>query len=207
MAFGAEEKRELLRRVARYMKQGPQSIAGNQITGDALENVLAEGIRGSVRIPERQVAKALIQHLRERAHILCCPGDDTYAFVHRTFLEFFFADDLRRRFEQDKSPAKGQMSVEQLSEEQLIKLFSDHVRDETWQEILSLLAGMLDATVVGRIVDALLALPDDGDVPYALFLAARCIGAWFKDELSAACEQVRTRLILLIVFGLFITLL
>jgi predicted NACHT family NTPase len=39
----------------------------------------------------RDVARLMIRQLRERNFILCYLGADNYAFVHRTFLEFFAA--------------------------------------------------------------------------------------------------------------------
>lgn len=164
-AFDTEEKQNLLRQVARAMQQGPQGLAGNLLDKDTLSAVIESAITGLVRPPERRVANALVKHLRDRVYILCFLGGDRFGFVHRTFLEFFCADDLRVRFEKKKS----------LSEDQLIALFVDHLGDDPWQEVLSLLAGLLDTSIVGRIVERLLQICDEPQARPATFLAATCL--------------------------------
>ncbi len=185
LAFDSEEKQTLLRRVARHMQEGPQGLAGNVIAADALEDVIVEATQSLVRSPVHQVARALINHLRERVYILCFLGAETYAFVHRTFLEFFCADDICLRFDKKKD----------LTETQLLKIFVEHSKDETWQEVLSLLAGMLDAGVVGRIVQTLLALTNFESANHAVFLAARCLSeVRRRSELSEAVIITQERL-------------
>ena len=44
----------------------------------------------------------MIGQLRERNFILCYVGVDNYAFVHRTFLEYFCASEFVRQFEKEK---------------------------------------------------------------------------------------------------------
>ena len=44
------------------------------------------------------IATAMLRQFRERNFILSLFGGGVYGFVHRAFLEYFCADDLRRRF-------------------------------------------------------------------------------------------------------------
>ena len=46
----------------------------------------------------RAAARALVEQLRTRNFILCYLGADSYAFVHRTFLEYFCAADIVHQF-------------------------------------------------------------------------------------------------------------
>jgi predicted NACHT family NTPase len=161
-----KDKRGLLLRVARAMQSSEQGLAGNLIDEDTLERTLAGGLEGMPGLRPERAARALIEQLRGRNFMLCSVGGRSYAFVHRTFLEYFCAVEIRERFQTEQS-----LSLEQLKTE----IFG-HWADETWHEVLSLLAGMLAPRFVGEILDWLLDRPDPNDTCHHVFLAARCIG-------------------------------
>jgi predicted NACHT family NTPase len=78
--------------------------------------------------------------------MLCSVGGYSYAFVHRTFLEYFCAVEIRERFQTDQT-----LSFEQLKTETF-----GHWADESWHEVLCLLAGMIAPRLVAQILEYLL---------------------------------------------------
>ncbi|MEI6332819.1 MAG: hypothetical protein WCP16_26540, partial [Pseudanabaena sp. ELA645] len=84
--------------------------------------------------------------MRERNFILCYRGADIYGFVHRTFLEYFCAAELLHRFEKERS-----LSFEQLRDD----VFGQHWQDETWNEVLRLICGMIDPKFAGMLIEFL----------------------------------------------------
>ena len=93
----------------------------------------------------RAAARTVVDHLRLRNFILCFVGADSYAFVHRTFLEYFCAAEFVHRFNVAKT----------LDIDGLIALFDDHCRQDEWREVLRLICGQIDEAFVGRIVERL----------------------------------------------------
>jgi predicted NACHT family NTPase len=75
-------------------------------------------------------------------------GADYYAFVHRTFLEYFCAWEFVWQFEETQT-----LEIEELKTE----VFGKHWQDESWHEVLRLIAGMIDAKFVGEIIEYLMA--------------------------------------------------
>lgn len=185
-AIGLREKQGILRQLARAMQTGANGPLGNLIATDRLEAIIEEAVRPLVRGAPRAVARALIRHLRERNFILCFAGGDSYAFVHRTFLEYFYADDLRVRFEHEKS----------IDEENLkTQVFGPHRADETWHEMLCLVAGMIHPKALASILEFLLAQPDPEQTCRHIFLAARCVGEVRKgSDLGSVENTVKQRL-------------
>jgi hypothetical protein len=144
--IGLDDKTELLRRIAFRMQAGPQGLAGNFIHGDELqeeiEAYLVERYRAAPAEAKR-VAVALIEQLHARNYILCLYGPGLYGFVHRTFLEYFCAAELRRRMQEDPG-----YSIDRLIEEVVAK----HWQEPAWNEVLRLLCGMVGDLNAGRII-------------------------------------------------------
>lgn len=180
-----KDKRGLLLRVARAMQSTREGLAANLIEESALENALASGLAGIPQLRPERAARALIEQLRGRNFMLCSVGAGTYAFVHRTFLEYFCAVDIRERFQTERT----------LSEEQLKTEIFAHFRDETWHEVLSLLAGMLAPTFAGQMIDYLLDQAATENGADAVLLAARCLGEVRKrHEIEAVATRARFEL-------------
>ena len=92
--IGYPEKAEILRRVAWFMQSGRSGLAGNIIAREDLEALLQDYLKDTLNVSQPLgVARALVDQLRQRNFILCYLGGDSYAFVHRTFLEFFCFQD------------------------------------------------------------------------------------------------------------------
>jgi hypothetical protein len=148
---GLREKTEILRRVASYMQSGPGGLKGNLIEGAMLSRLIEDYLREELHFdPARAAARAVVEHLRQRNFILCFVGADSYAFVHRTFLEYFCAAEFVHRFNVAKT----------LNTDGLIQLFDDHCREDEWREVLRLICGQIDESFVGQIVERLAARPD-----------------------------------------------
>jgi predicted NACHT family NTPase len=127
----------LLRKVAHHMQSSAKGLAGNIISAMDLENILTEYLRGIIEKGEpRMVARQMIYQLRHRNFILCYLGADSYAFVHRTFLEYFCAWEFVWQFKETQT-----LTVERLKNE----VFAPHWQDESWHEVLRLISGMIDA--------------------------------------------------------------
>jgi hypothetical protein len=160
-----KDKRGLLLRVARAMHSGEKGLAGNLVDEETLESTLAAGLNEiRVSLPTR-AARSLIDQLRGRNFMLCFMGGHTYAFVHRTFLEYFCALEIRERFEKERS-----LSIDQLENE----IFG-HWEDETWHEVLCLLAGMISAKFAEQTIQWLMTQPDPNSTRHHIFLALRCL--------------------------------
>jgi NACHT domain len=143
-----KDKQGMLRKVAHHMQSSEKGLAGNIISATDLENILTDYLRGIVEKGEpRMVARQMIYQLRTRNFILCYLGADSYAFVHRTFLEYFCAWEFVWQFEKEKT-----LTVERLKNE----VFAPHWQDESWHEVLRLISGMIDAKFVAEMIDYLL---------------------------------------------------
>ena len=140
------DKQAMLRKVAHHMQANEDGLSGNVISREDLERILTEYLKTLEVDRARAVAKIMIEQLRERNFILCYLGADNYAFVHRTFLEFFCASEFVHQFEKERT----------LGEEELKKLYGAHFQDEAWDEVLRLMAGMVDPRFVGAVIGHLL---------------------------------------------------
>ena len=169
--IGLREKTDILRRVAAHMQAAPGGLKGNLIDGPTLTGLIEDYLQNELRFAQaRAAARAVVEQLRQRNFILCFVGADSYAFVHRTFLEYFCAADVVQQFNVTKT----------LDIDGLIALFDQHCRDDEWREVLRLICGQIDEQFVGRIVDYLVEQTDvtgwDGNTALAhLPLAILCM--------------------------------
>ena len=169
--IGLREKTDILRRVASHMQAGPGGLKGNLIDGATLSRLIEDYLREELHFDKaRAAARTVVDHLRLRNFILCFVGADSYAFVHRTFLEYFCAAEFVHRFNVAKT----------LDIDGLITLFDDHCRQDEWREVLRLICGQIDEAFVGRIVERLATRTDlekwDGETPLPeLPLAIGCL--------------------------------
>ena len=143
----ARDKQAMLRKVAYHMQANATGLSGNVISREDLEGLLIKYLK-AIEVPNpRAVAKIMIEQLRERNFILCYLGADNYAFVHRTFLEYFCADEFVWKFEKGK----------EIDEDGLKELYATRFQDEAWDEVLRLIAGIVEPRFVGEIIEHLLA--------------------------------------------------
>lgn len=159
-AIGRQEKQAILRLIAYEMQASGKELAGNLIEDEHLKQILTQFLKDQGFSEPREKAGLLIQQLRERNFILCYRGADTYAFVHRTFLEYFCATEIVQQFEKKRS-----LTFEQLCDE----IFGQHWQDQTWHEVLRLICGMIDAKFAGELIELLL----HQQVDRSVFLSTR----------------------------------
>ncbi|MBG1262871.1 NACHT domain-containing protein, partial [Nostoc commune] len=161
-----KDKQAMLRQVAYLMQTGDKGLAGNLINEDDLVKVLIDYLKTIEFDKPREVARVIINQLRTRNFMLCFLGADYYAFVHRTFLEYFCAWEFVWQFKETQT-----LSIEELKNE----VFGKHWQDESWHEVLLLIAGMIEPRFVGEILDYLMAQDGEGQKFVNLFLAAKCL--------------------------------
>ena len=177
-----QDKQGMLRRVAATMQNSAKGLAGNFIRYDDLKRCLTGYLKDIKEAPNApSIAALIIDQLRYRNFVLCSLGGDAYAFVHRTFLEFFCAAEIKERF--DARDRAGGLNFEQLRDQ----IFAPHWQDGTWHEVLRLVTGMvkpvfaqdLIAWLMEQALDPVEHLEGDRLKPSGLMnllLAADCVG-------------------------------
>ncbi|OZH55062.1 NTPase, partial [Hydrocoleum sp. CS-953] len=163
-----KDKQAILREVAFFMQGNKEGLASNLIHGNDLERIISDylkslNINDATTIP---MAKALIEQLRSRNFILCFVGAEYYAFVHRTFLEFFCAWEFVWQFKETQT-----LGIDGLID----GTFGKYWQDETKHEVLRLIAGMIDAKFVGDIISYLMEQEGEEEKFQNLFLAGKCL--------------------------------
>ncbi|WOD37516.1 HEAT repeat domain-containing protein [Nodosilinea sp. E11] len=191
------DKQAMLRKVAYHMQSGEAGLAGNIISAQDLEAILTDYLKAIDVDQPRDVARRMIQQLRTRNFILCYLGADNYAFVHRTFLEFFAAWAFVWEFKETQT-----ITFEKLRDQ----TFGAHWQEESWQEVLRLIAGMIEAKFVGSLTTLLLdqkvdkvAFSNGGSLEREglsnLLLAANCLSeVRNRKELTTQADQLFQRL-------------
>jgi predicted NACHT family NTPase len=166
-AIDLSDKQAMLRQVAYQMQANEKGLTGNLINGNDLQQIFQGYLEtiGNTKLDAREAAKVLIEQLRQRNFILCHAGDNYYAFVHRTFLEYFCAEAFRDLFE-----SKQKLTLEQLKTE----VFG-HWHDESWHEVLRLIAGVINVKFVAEIIEYLIGIDGEANKFSNLFLAAGCL--------------------------------
>lgn len=147
--IGLREKTEILRVVAYAMQtEGDGESRANYIDGARLEELIAGYLQTERQFGQaREAARALVRQLRERNFILCFLGADSYAFVHRTFLEYFCAMEIVEQF-------KNRF----LRESDILSTFKKHCRDDDWREILRLICSQSESMLINQIILSLVNL-------------------------------------------------
>ncbi len=163
-----EGKQAMLRDVAHFMQATEKGLAGNLISKRDLKQVLIDYLTTiDINVSQvRKVARLMIDQLRTRNFILCDIGSNYYAFVHRTFLEYFCAWSYIWQFKETQT-----LSIEDIK----TKVFEEHWQDESWHEVLRLIAGMLESKFVGEIIEYLIEQDGESANFANLFLAADCL--------------------------------
>ncbi|MBD2505977.1 HEAT repeat domain-containing protein [Nostoc muscorum FACHB-395] len=161
-----KDKQAMLRQVAYLMQTGEKGLAGNLINENDLVKVLTDYLKTIEFDKPREAARVMINQLRTRNFMLCFLGADCYAFVHRTFLEYFCAWEFVWQFKETQT-----LTIEELKNE----VFGKHWHDESWHEVLLLIAGMIEPRFVGEILDYLMMQDGEEEKFVNLFLAAKCL--------------------------------
>jgi predicted NACHT family NTPase len=177
-----KDKQAMLRQVAYQMQAAEKGLAGNLIAADELEGILTKYLQTLDINNSRAVARVMIKQLRERNFILCFMGADYYAFVHRTFLEYFCAWEYVWQFEKERT-----LSLEELKSE----VFGKHWQDESWHEVLRLIVGMIEPKFAVKIIDNLIDKDGKKENFLNIFLAADCLGeVGIRSALMPICTRL-----------------
>jgi predicted NACHT family NTPase len=132
-----QNKQEILRRVAYHMQTENSDSRTNLISEENLERIVREYLE-SIKYPDPfKGTKKIIDRLRVRNFILCSLGGNSFAFVHRTFAEYFCAYDLFKKC----TGINSKLSLDNLQEQ----FFGRYWQNENWHEILRLLVGLLSS--------------------------------------------------------------
>src|SRR5262249_44606994 len=100
LGIGFDEKAAMLRSAAHRMQTAAAGERGNIIARQDLEKILREYLAKTLMVTNAHgVADALVEQFRGQNFILCDLGNNHYAFVHRTFLEYFCAEAFVQQFE------------------------------------------------------------------------------------------------------------
>lgn len=185
-----KDKQSMLRRVARAMQGSELGLAGNLIPQSTLEQILEDVLLGLGLQQAKLLSRAVIEQLPTRNFVLCYVGGEHYAFVHRTFLEYFCAFDFLWQFEKERSIDVNQLKT---------GVFQAHFADETWHETLCLICGMLVPKLAADVIEHLLSLlTGDGRFSNVL-LAARCFAeVRNRGEVHQTGEKLRAALLAVI---------
>ena len=183
------QKQKIVRQVAFFLQNTNGGLAGNLIREADLQMIIADYLRShQICLNPEGWAEALIDALRVRNFTLCSAGTGYYAFVHRTFLEYFCATEIWERFNQRDSGSQNAISTYDL----MHTIFGQHWNDDAWREVLILLASQLPIGFAKQAI-ALLVQLDRATSEKAdfanLFLAADCLAE--LPERSAIAELDR----------------
>jgi predicted NACHT family NTPase len=163
-------KQAMLRAIAYKMQTNPGGLAGNAIAVHELEDTLAQYLQEQGFSEPRRTAANLIEQLRERNFILCVLGDDLFAFVHRTFLEYFCASAFLWKFEKERT-----LTLEELQ----AQTFDAHWQDEKWHEVLRLITGQIaigNPEHAAQLIQSLMIKENVDNEFIPFILAAGCLG-------------------------------
>lgn len=182
--FDIDLKSAILRRLAWEMQAGDDERLGKLMLQQPLESLIVAVItpRLGTGAPLGLIAKAIIAQLHEHNFILSFLGGNAYAFIHRSFLEYFCARAIEWMWINRTTDATSYMVV-------LADLYRKHACHSEWHEILVLVSGMIASEYVGPCLDSLLESKQ-------LLLAARCVAA-LKSRFDAGphVEAVRMSLV------------
>jgi predicted NACHT family NTPase len=163
--LGPDQKMRILEQVAAAIQHERTGLEGNLISEDRLKEITQRELSQLGVYEPWSVAGDLIWMLRERNFMLAYMGDHQYAFVHRTFLEYFCARDFKFRLERTSG----------LSVRDVRQIFKQSWAKDEWHEILKLLSGMIGAEYAGECVGELLLHEKQREGHRAVLLAAQCL--------------------------------
>ncbi|MET0425721.1 MAG: HEAT repeat domain-containing protein [Actinoplanes sp.] len=194
----AEDKQELLRRLAYEMQTGNTGLSGNYIAREDLIHVFVEYLveRYEHDLPTaRRMAGAMIDQLRERNFILSLYGSHMYGFVHRTFLEFFAAEAILDKFRHER----------EWTFDRVQDVFRRHWYEASWREVLRLLAGVLSESDNRDLIELLARentdwlVTENAPMPWNLALAVQCLAQVRRiTRVRSAAELLLRRVVILL---------
>ncbi|NMG11343.1 NTPase [Brasilonema sp. UFV-L1] len=178
-----KDKQAILRRVAYHMQTSEKGSAGNLISAKDLESILTEYLKTIEVEKATVIATGMISQLQTH-NFLCFLGADYYGFVHRTFLEYFCAWEFVWQLKETQT-----LKMEELKTE----VFGKYWGDETWHEILRMIAGMIEQTNVREIIEDLIGQNGESEKFSNLFLAAKCLDDLKNRTVTKTAQKLLSR--------------
>jgi len=164
--FARQEKEELLRALAGRMQEMPEGLTANSVSRKELLQLIIRLLTKYGVVNPYAKGNALLEQLTDRNFVLCPTGAGRFAFVHRTFLEYFCASWIIEKFQVDQT-----MSFDTLRD----SIFGLRWQDESWHEVLRLIAGMVGDRQANELIRYLIELPGRAKQYANLMLAAGCL--------------------------------
>jgi hypothetical protein len=159
-----QDKEKFLCILAGHMQAAEEGLAGNLIDRTTLVAELRKYLDHLGIADSYNKSREMVVQLTERNFILAFAGAERFAFVHRTFLEYFCASWFF-----DQLCISQKLRVEQFCEQVLDR----HVDDPAWREVLCLLVGMLGEGDAEKIIRWI--IQSGGQSAGRAVLAARCL--------------------------------
>lgn len=156
--IGEEDKKELLMRIACRMQSGPKGLSGNFIHKKDLHKEIEQYLKFRYEVKTtdaKTIAKHMVNQLRERNFVLCLYGADVFGFIHRTFLEYFCATDIVKKFDDHE------LNIGTLKKE----YYEKYWEDPTWHEVLGLICGIKEK-FAREIIECLMGVYDPQQFQY-----------------------------------------
>ncbi len=168
LSLDHSDKQLILRAVALQMQSSNNGAKGNAIRESNLISIVDRCLKEEFHVEvSRPAAVRLVRQLRERNYILCLLGADMYAFVHRSFLEFFCAWAWIWKYKE--AAESNRISLDQLIDETIAR----HISDERWFEVLRLIVARLASGDAEIAIERILNLESTAPQT-AVWLAASC---------------------------------
>ena len=173
--IGEEEQRRRLEHIAYWMHS--ENIG--DVERDELQRKLTRFLKS--RPDAADEASRFIDRLVERAGILVERSPDRFAFVHRTFQEYFAAMDIYNRYLDEEDPQIVHDAV------------MTHLHDPRWEEVSLLTMAKLKVKPATKLLQAILSANSWGeDVLHRdLFFAARVLADDVMVERAVAERVVK----------------
>ena len=184
--LGPSDKLALLRHVAWAMQETNESLRANAFTQTRLEDAVCCFFQdfGLEMMAARRATDEMIQVLQERNWILTPRGPGLFGFVHRTFLEYLCASHILQRFRSQQLTIADLISIHVLP----------RANDDSWQEVIRLLAGQLgrdNPEHMGKVIAALVSPPEEsGDPNNHLALACESLAELDSNQLGRLESEI-----------------
>ena len=159
-----QDKERFLCVLAGHMQAAEEGLAGNLIDRTSLVAELRKYLDHLGIADSYNKSREMVVQLTERNFILAFAGAERFAFVHRTFLEYFCASWFF-----DQLCISKKLGIEQFCRQVL----DQHVDDPAWREVLCLLVGMLGEGDAEHIIRWIVRFSRKS--PAKSVLAARCL--------------------------------
>lgn len=159
------DKREILAEAAAHIHElkSIDRIARHLISESDLTKIVLEQLQRK-GVDDSYVAQQIIGQMKLRDNVLYEAGEGYFGFAHQRFFEYCLAQYFMYRF------WKWDLTMDDICQ-----VFVNHVDNDRWHGMLTLLAGAIDISFVPKIIDTLLYLDGGGRKYRNVFLAARCV--------------------------------